>query len=892
MTVRAESPAMVGTPDRRPAGSSPAYGRPQHEDVPGDPMTPRPLRVPLITTPRVSWGEDRLAEPVTFGVPLPSGAVRPGATAVLDDGDRFSAPVSLEPLDFWPDGSVRWVLCDTRVDASGGRPRAAAVCFHERLDPQGPAVQVQTAGSEIVIRTGAAEFRLGAGHAFPFSGFLDHQGRSPLPPVHVEVDTGTGPVRGETVSAVVHRSNPHRAEVELVGRWQGAGPAVALSARAEFLAGSATVRLALSLHNPQRAQHQGGQWGLGDPASILIKSAALIVGTPATGTVEAAVEAGQGLRQTAIPFELFQASAGGDMWNGPVHRNRNREVALDFRGYRVSADGHAHSGERAAPIVRWTAGSSVLTVAVPEFWQESPRAISIDSARTEIGLFPRQARDPQELQGGERKTHRLVLAFGPDGVTEPPLAWCHDPLEVGASPDWVYSTGAVPHMLPRAAGGDPRYEALVDEALHPVHGFDAKREAMGEFGWRNWGDLPADHESAFQPADQPFVSHYNNQYDPIAGCAFQYLRTGDVRWRRLMSQIARHVADIDIYRTTGDKSAYNGGLFWHTAHYVDAGLSTHRTYPPGGPHSGGPSSEHNYNAGFMWHYFLTGDSGSREAAVALGRWVVAMDDGRQTVFRWLAGGATGLATETAGHQGPGRGAGHSILALLVADRLTRDPVFLAKAAELIRRTAHPSDEVERRGFEDIERQWSYTAFLQALGAFVAHTQERPEHAYDRAYARACLLHYARWMRVHETPYLSAPERLEFPTETWAAQDLRKAEVFLWAALFGPAAERDGFLERASFFFNDAVGRLEAMPTHVFTRPTVLALSFGVRQAWFDRFGRALDSLPPDTDTSFGRPVLFQPQKDRAIRRAKMLVVAGGAVLVAAAAAVIYWWSVT
>ena len=53
----------------------------------------------------------------------------------------------------------------------------------------------------------------------------------------------------------------------------------------------------------------------------------------------------------------------------------------------------------------------------------------------------------------------------------------------------------------------------------------------------------------------------------------------DPRWRVLMDDLARHVADIDIYHTVEDKAAYNGGLFWHTCHYVDAGTSTHRSYP-------------------------------------------------------------------------------------------------------------------------------------------------------------------------------------------------------------------------------------------------------------------------------------------------------------------------
>ena len=102
---------------------------------------------------------------------------------------------------------------------------------------------------------------------------------------------------------------------------------------------------------------------------------------------------------------------------------------------------------------------------------------------------------------------------------------------------------------------------------------------------------------SLQP-DARLVSHYNNQYDAVAGFASQFLRTGDVRWWELMDDLARHVVDIDIYHTDRDKSAYNDGLFWHTSHYVDAGLSTHRSYPQsprvGG---GGPSNEHNYATG-------------------------------------------------------------------------------------------------------------------------------------------------------------------------------------------------------------------------------------------------------------------------------------------------------
>jgi hypothetical protein len=492
--------------------------------------------------------------------------------------------------------------------------------------------------------------------------------------------------------------------------------------------------------------------------------------------------------------------------------------------------------------------------------------------------------EPVELQGGERSTHTVVLACGLDTTTSPPLAWCHDPILAFPPADWICRTGAVPYLAPPSAG-DP-HAALVDAALDDADGVVAKRERADEYGWRHFGDLVADHESALQPPDQPFVSHYNNQYDAIAGFATQFLRTGDARWWQFMDDLARHVRDVDIYHTTEDKAAYNGGLFWHTLHYADAGTSTHRCYPADRPAGGGPSSEHDYATGLMLHFFLTGDPASREAAIGLGRWVLAMDDGRLTPFRWLARGPTGLASATGSldYQGPGRGAANSVLTCLAAGRLTGEPVFLAKAEELIRRVIHPRDDIAARRLFDVERRWFYTVMLQALGVFLDSKAERGELDDAFAYAQASLLAYAKWMAANEEPYLNHPERLEYPNETWVAQDMRKAEVFWWAAQHANAADRVTFLERASFFFDYSISTLSTMPSRTLTRPVVLMLANGYRATWFGAQAELPLAIQPNAPSPAGAPPpSFEAQKIRAMKRARAMVVVSG--LIAAVALV-------
>src|SRR6185295_4708160 len=98
-----------------------------------------------------------------------------------------------------------------------------------------------------------------------------------------------------------------------------------------------------------------------------------------------------------------------------------------------------------------------------------------------------------------------------------------------------------------------------------------------------------------------------------------------------------------------------------------------------------------------------------------------------------------------------------------------------------------------------------------------------------AYARASLLHYARWMAQHERPYYDQRERLEYPTETWPAQDVRKSDVFSFAAQLADAAERDRFTERARFFFDYSMTTLLQEQTRAFARPIILLLSNGFPQ---------------------------------------------------------------
>ncbi len=856
--------------------------------------------------------------PVTVGIPWPRGKLPDPQKLVLRDASGKAVRLQSRATDRWPDGSVRWALLDWIAEAGAGPYR---VGVGEPVQVDGPAVTVEERDGVVIVNPGPARFEIA--RRFPFDRVAVN-GLIGAEPTFTAND-GERDYIAVAGAVGVEEAGPGRVCVCLRGRM--IDPLnfseeltkyelcpVEFSGRLHFFAGSAAVRVEFAVRNARRAAHPGGLWDLGDSGSIDLRDAAIKFTFPfgERAVAHCSPELGAPAEEFATPFELYQDSSGGENWRSTNHLNRKHHVPLAFRGYRLTAGSHERTGLRATPIVTLSRGEHAVGVAVPQFWQNFPKAVEATNDSLTLRLFPKQSADVHELQGGEQKTHTFAVAFGPDATAES-LEWFRQPARAFAPPKWYCDSGAVPYLTPKADDPNADYLKLVDAAIDGPDTFDAKREKIDEYGWRHFGDIYGDHEAVYQTGPMPLVSHYNNQYDPVAGFAYQFMRSGDLRWLRHMDELAAHVIDIDVYHTTQDKSAYNGGLFWHTYHYADADTGTHRSYPrallqmkgmpgldPNDPKAkrsksvyalgGGPANEHNYTTGLMLHHFLTGSAAAREAALGLARWVIDMDDGRKTIFRFLSRADTGRASMSRddSYHGPGRGSGNSLSALLDGHRLSGDPAFLDKAEQLVRRCVHPADDVPTRNLLDVENRWFYTIFLQALGKYLDHKAERGQLDSAYAYARASLLHYARWMAAHEVPTLSRPEILEYPNETWAAQDVRKCEVFQFAARHAAGAEKATFLERAEFFFRDSVARLSAFETRTLARPVVLMLSFGHTRAYFQK--RPDDTAPPPavTVSDFGRPEVFVPQKAIAKKRAKRLAAGGAACGVLAVVGLMAW----
>lgn len=827
----------------------------------------------LRTTVPEATSDERRAEPLTAGVPLPAGAITDPAELALFDANGHAVPTQFDVIDRWPaDGTARWILVDAQLDVPASyvlqRVSAFSPPHHDT-----PLLLSGTHSSGYLVATNGMTYVVRIGTDTLLA--VTPQQQQPTRHVRLRVIDGQGrDASVRATDAVVETSGELRVTIRLELEIAGADWRLAGSARISFFAGLPTCRVEVTVANRRRAKHKGGYWELGDPGSAFVRDVSVLVDAPdLEKQVLVSVDADERLRAVDAPAVIHQESSGGDSWQSPVHRDRNGTVPLRFRGYALKTRNGDERGDRAVPVFMTPTEQSPCVVAVRHFWQNFPTSLEAAAGQLRCGLFPDESGAPHEIQGGEQKTHTLGVAYGLDGISQRPLDWIVRPALLSATPAWYARASAAPYLSPVADPGSP-YERAVAAAIEGDDAFARKRERIDEFGWRHFGDIYADHEAVGASHEGPLVSHYNNQYDAINGFAIQFMRSGDPRWWIAMDELARHVVDIDIYHTSEDKAAFSGGLFWHTFHYRDAGRSTHRSYPASqGISGGGPSNEHNYSTGLLHFYLLTGEPWAKHAAIGLADWVRRMDDGRLTVFRWLSRGDTGLASATASpsYHGPGRGAGNSIVALLNGFRLTGGRQYLAKAEQLIRRCIHPNDDVAARNLLDVEQRWSYTVFLQALGRYLAEKEALGEADRMYGYARESLRRYARWMLEHEYPYLERPEVLEYPTETWAAQDMRKSEVFLHASRYASGTERAQILERAAFFFEASLDWLYRFESRTLARPLVLLLSYGYmyRTVVATAAAPPLHSAAPDV-SDWGRPESFVPQKQIAFARAKWI----------------------
>lgn len=826
-----------------------------------------------------SDGIERHCEPVRVGVPLGKGRLYDTANLMLLDGDDRALPHQGRALALWSDRSIKWLLLDTLVSIGARQRRTlflrSGIAAGQRGGEPAQAVRIEERQGGWIANTGVATFGIG-GKAGILLSSVSRDGVS-----LITAESGRLCLRGcsgREYAAISERgyieeSGPVRAAIVTEGYFAAPGHRSPLEfkTRLIFSSGSALVRLEIQVHNPQAAVHPGGLWDLDDHGTVLFEDLTFAI-SPAGSAhqLQWYAERPEEIRADAPDgWLLYQDSSGGENWDSENHVDGAGRSTVSFRGYRVSCrDSHGQmliaEGDRATPCVRVAGDCGRIAATVAEFWQNFPKALRWSDGLLSVGLFPGECRAPFALQGGEQKRHTVLLEFLLPAENSS-VAAQQRPLLVCIDPDALEASAAMQGLVAATRDTNAAYLRYIGSIIEGPSAFESKRELIDEYGWRHFGDLYADHEAVNHRGPRALISHYNNQYDFIYGALVHFLRSADARWWTLAQEAARHTIDIDLYHTDRDRAAFNHGLFWHTDHYKPAATCTHRTYSRrngrGRHYGGGPSSEHNYTSGLLLYFYLSGDAEAAHAVRELADWVIGMDDGSRSILGAIDPSPTGLASKTAGYHQAGRGAGNSINALLDAYTLCGERRYLAKADELIRRCIHPADDIEMLRLSEPELRWSYLVFLQVLGKYLDLKLEWGERDHMFHYARASLLHYARWMAAHEVPYKQVLDRVALPTETWPAHDIRKCQVLHLAAKYAPKSERAALHARAAHFFDRSLADVLSFETAFLTRPRVILCVYGYSHAYFQAHATEGPDLE-EPSYSFGRPEVFIPQRQR------------------------------
>ena len=811
--------------------------------------------------------------PFAVGVPLSKGQfwVDESLTLVADT-QLSSSSVAIQPQQLWPDGSIKWCFIN------GIEQLAAKQRIEYRLEKVSE-VAVDTIESCVEQSSGCLIINCANGPvSISTHAFLNISSpsiakstleclfeSSELVLEASDVNTHFSIVKNdhENVFVNIVQNGTIRCENE---------KCINIEAEIQIVLASGDIQVRCTFTNPLPATHPNGKWDLGDINSALIQQIAWTI-EPVNKQFHTSVqiEPSQPWQQISADWILHQASSGKDNWQCPIHVNSNNIVDLAFKGYKLKSESLQCEGFKAQPCVQLNQDNNSLFLSLTDFWQNFPAQIQRKHQKLALALLGALESAPIELQPGEQKSREWRVTHNEPNA---------DAIVTTLNPEFIASSQAV--FMAKTASFSNELNNLIEHGLEGESNFFSKRDSIDMYGWRHFGEIYADHENALAPDEDNFVSHYNNQYDPILGFLLQWIKTQDSRWFTLADNLAKHVVDIDVYHTSEDKPDYSGGLFWHTDHYVQAHTATHRTYSNLQPSNvyddhaggGGPGGQHCYTQGLTLHYLLTRYAPSKEAVLKLSDWIETLYDGDGTLLSLALSvknrARADLKNCITGEYPFDRGTANFIHALLDRYELTGKSEALHKVEHVILSTFSSNDDLAARNLQNVEQTWFYTVFCQAVCRYLYVMQSAAGATPSKETLAIinALLHYANWMIENEYLYLDKPDILEFPNQTWTAQDNRKLCILNFVLPFLSHTQRQKATSKISDLKQGVIERLSGHSESTTTRILCLLM----QNTHFDEYVKAgqdcyewADGLMTDVSLAHRKDSLLSELK-RAVRQ--------------------------
>ena len=314
-------------------------------------------------------GLNRQQEPVTTGVPFAAGLCPANTLFSLWD-DKRQLQMSAEPTLYWPDGSIRWLLINSRVDIAAHTEKQLQLRLNAAAAlPQQTAVIYSKNAEHVVVETAQRTYQ------FKQNAISISCAATTDEPVELQfelIDRLNNSIVFDLDQWQIQSSDNTKTLLQT----KGSGLLTAENAIANIKLtvtlyhADGLMQLKTTLHNPRRANHPGGLWDLGDCGSLHFNRFSLVL-TSANFQQNSIIpdclaEPDAHFKQQS--FCLHQDSSGGENWHSTNHVNKDGVITTSFQGYQLFAESVLlQKGRRANPLLSACYGKQPLQLSVLEF---------------------------------------------------------------------------------------------------------------------------------------------------------------------------------------------------------------------------------------------------------------------------------------------------------------------------------------------------------------------------------------------------------------------------------------------------------------------------------------------------------------------------------------------
>ncbi|MBV7337753.1 hypothetical protein KFU94_57895 [Chloroflexi bacterium TSY] len=635
--------------------------------------------------------------PVTFGVPLPQGAINSPSECLLQHGNQgVTAQVRIHSR--WPDGSARWALIDAPLPSPlrAGESDYAQVIFGVKTDAVFDAMTSKETESTFIITTPhlRATMKRNQGDVWPLIERKDADGQwqtaitqetqpqlvlADFESEYLDSNQSVLLTTGAAEDIIFEERGPRRCVIhyrvpyldqQYVTHLQSTvrlffyadQPSIKMVHRLEVVSPALTPAAGGALDAPHR---QFGVMGRSirdderETGTILtLRSFQWRFGRAATTAVQL----------DGVDYSLDKEASWRLVHEHDLaHRiDQASGTAMQMEQIEGRTDGHLISSSPDGP----------LAIAIRNFWESYPRGIQIDPDAVTVELFPSLTDEPfpgdenawhrlnfwredgaYRLKAGMALTSEVLLAFPEDDDhTKQLFAWFEQPPVVRPDFDCFMATKVWDPVAPKTNSPFPQYEKMMevecDEWLED-------RARLRQYGFINFGDWYG----------ESYWSWGNNEYDPAFCHYIEFIRGGDPRWAMLGAQATRHLVDVDTCNHSTNPNQI-GAQYMHMPGHAGGYLPPYFRSKMAGSTT---IPSHAWVEGPILHYLLTGDESTRESIERTGHW---LSDNRLDTFDFMNA----------------RECGWHITHLCALARMTDDPRYLNACRIIIERVLEKQNE--------------------------------------------------------------------------------------------------------------------------------------------------------------------------------------------------------